>query len=107
MRISDWRSDVCSSVLAMTARRMSLSAMTARGVTSHVGVGLELRRAAGVGDGALVRRADGLGVFPDRAGAQVRCARLPGLAPFRHLGIGHGDIARALHGADGDYISIL
>ena len=57
---------------------------------------------AGVGDGALLGVADGLGVFPQRAGLVVVPARRPGAAALGQLGVAERDVDRAGDGVDRD-----
>src|SRR6185437_9199045 len=71
-----------------------------------VGVDMGLRLGAGMGDGALLRVAHGLRVFPQGARLIVVLARLPGLAPRRQLGIAELDIERARLGIDGDDVAV-
>ena len=52
---------------------------------SDVGEDMGFRRAAGMGDGALLGRADGLGVAPQGAGLEIMLARLPALGAFRQF----------------------
>src|SRR5688572_2808830 len=68
-------------------------------------MGLGMR--AGLRYRALGGRADGLGVFPDRAGLVVVGAGLPGLAALLQLGLGQAHIERALVGVDVDDVAVL
>ena len=53
-----------------------------------IGINVGLGLAAGVGDGAEMGRANGLGVFPDGAGLKIMGARLPNVAPGLEFGLG-------------------
>src|SRR5260221_2463446 len=61
---------------------------------------------AGVGHGALLGVADGLGVAPEGAVLVFVLARLPGLAAGRQLGVAEGDLDGALIGVDGDEVAV-
>ena len=59
-----------------------------------------------MGDGALARGPDGLGVFPDRAGAEFGRRGYAGLGALRHLRFGKVHVERARHGVDADDVAV-
>src|SRR3979490_3034737 len=73
-----------------------------RGKDSEIRVDMFFLGGAGMGHGALLGVADGLGVAPEGAGLVVVLARLPALAAGRQLGVAEGDVDGALIGVDGD-----
>src|SRR4051812_45271903 len=73
---------------------------------SRVRIALLLGGSARMGHGAIDGGPDLLGVFPKIAGAVLRLARLPALAPFGELRRGEIDINRAVDGVDRDDVAI-
>src|SRR3954471_2060359 len=63
--------------------------------------------AARMGDRAVHRGTDLLGVFPEIAGGEIGLARLPALLAFGELGVRQRDIDRAVHGVDRDHVAVL
>src|SRR5438874_10103616 len=61
---------------------------------------------AGVGDGAFLGVADGLGVAPERARLVLVPARLPALAALGQFGVAEGDLDGALGGVEGDHVAV-
>src|SRR5690606_16150110 len=74
---------------------------------SDVGVGALFRFGTRMSDGALAGGPHGLGVFPDRAGAEVGLARLPFLAPFGELLVGEIHADRPGDRVDPDRVAVL
>src|SRR6185369_8348594 len=66
-----------------------------------------LRFAAGMGDGTLLRIADGLSIAPYGTRLIVVLARLPGLAALGQFLVAKIDLQRALLGVEADDIAIL
>src|SRR4029077_16997297 len=74
---------------------------------SDIGIDMGLRLAARMGDSSHLRIAHGLGIAPDGAGLIIVLARLPGLAPRRHLLVSDVDSYKALLRVDGYHVAIL
>src|SRR3712207_2986752 len=84
----------------------SRSAPSAIKVALDIRIALFFFCAARVGDGPVLRRADGLRVFPEVARAEFSLASGPCLAALVELGVRDLDLDGALDGVDGDNVAV-
>src|SRR4029078_8794801 len=83
------------------------SAITvALATTLNIRIARRLGGSARMGDGAMQRIADLLGVFPDVTGIDIALVGLPTLPALLQLGVGHLDVHGALDCIDLDDVAV-